>query len=268
MAHATTRAFADERRAAIMEMLEHNASVQVAEIAQTFGVSAVTARADLDALAESGKLRRTHGGAVSLQKRLTVSTQDRRINVNVAAKQAIAQSAIELVNDGDALLVDSGTTALEFVRTLDLRSGITVITADITIADFIDESLPSVDVIMLGGELRKGHRYLYGPLTMAALDALHADLAIICPGSFVSNRGFMTDYPQMAEIKMAALRCAARSVALMDASKLEARGTYCFAPLHSVNHIVIDRDEKGILADALNALPEGVKHPRLMIACE
>ena len=85
MAHATTRAFADERRAAIMEMLEHNASVQVAEIAQTFGVSSVTARADLDALAESGKLRRTHGGAVSLQKRLTVSTQDRRINVNVAA---------------------------------------------------------------------------------------------------------------------------------------------------------------------------------------
>lgn len=55
MAHAATRAFADERRAAIMEMLEHNASVQVAEIAQTFGVSSVTARADLDALAEAGK---------------------------------------------------------------------------------------------------------------------------------------------------------------------------------------------------------------------
>ena len=91
MAHATTRAFADERRSAIMEMLEHNASVQVADIAQTFGVSSVTARADLDALAEAGKLRRTHGGAVSLHKRLTVSTQDRRINVNVAAKQAIAQ---------------------------------------------------------------------------------------------------------------------------------------------------------------------------------
>ena len=141
MAQATNRAFADERRTAIMEMLEHNASVQVAEIAQTFGVSSVTARADLDALAEAGKLRRTHGGAVSLHKRLTVSTQDRRINVNVAAKQAIAQSAIELVNDGDTLLVDSGTTALEFVRLLDQRDGITVITADITIADYIDESM-------------------------------------------------------------------------------------------------------------------------------
>ena len=68
------------------------------------------------------------------------------------------------------------------MRTLDLRSGITVITADITIADFIDESLPSVDVVMLGGALRKGHRYLYGPLTMQALQMVHADLAVMCPG--------------------------------------------------------------------------------------
>lgn len=67
MAQATNRAFADERRTAIMEMLEHNASVQVAEIAQTFGVSSVTARADLDALAESGKLRRTWRRCVAPQ---------------------------------------------------------------------------------------------------------------------------------------------------------------------------------------------------------
>ena len=121
---------------------------------------------------------------------------------------------------------------------------------------------------MLGGALRKGHRYLYGPLTMQALQMVHADLAVMCPGAFVSSCGFTTDFPQMAETKTAMIAAAHQSVALMDASKLEARGTYCFAPLHSVNHIVIDRDEKGILADALNALPEGVKHPRLMIACE
>ena len=162
-----------------------------------------------------GKLRRTHGGAVSLHKRLTVSVQDQRINVNVEAKQAIARSAIGLVRDGDTVFVDSGTTALEFVRMLDVRSGVTVITADITIADFIDESLPGVTVIMLGGELRQGHRYLFGPLTMAALGALHADLAVICPGAFVADRGFMTDFPQMAEIKTAAMGVASRSVALI-----------------------------------------------------
>lgn len=266
MSASTSRTFAEERRTAIMDMLDRTSSVQVADIAETFGVSSVTARADLDALASAGKLRRTHGGAVSLHKKLTVSVQDQRINVNVDAKQAIARAAIELVHDGDTIFVDSGTTALEFVRMLDMRSGTTVITADITIADFIDESLPGVTAIMLGGELRQGHRYLFGPLTMASLGALHADLAIICPGAFVANRGFMTDFPQMAEIKTAAIEVATHSAALMDASKLEARGTYCFAPLHAVNHIVIDCDEKGALTDALDALPEGSTRPQLMIA--
>lgn len=265
MAHATTRAFADERRAAIMEMLEHNASVQVAEIAQTFGVSSVTARADLDALAESGKLRRTHGGAVSLQKRLTVSTQDRRINVNVAAKQAIAQSAIKLVCGGDTLLVDSGTTALEFVRLLDQRDGITVITADITIADYIDESMPSVDVVMLGGALRKGHRYLYGPLTMQALQMVHADLAVMCPGTFVPRCGFTTDFPQMAETKTAMIAAAHQSVALMDASKVNGRGMYRFAELADVDTIVMDSDPEGAVATSIAEATDGTA-PALIIA--
>ena len=265
MAQAATRAFADERRAAIMEMLEHNASVQVAEIAQTFGVSSVTARADLDALAEAGKLRRTHGGAVSLHKRLTVSTQDRRINVNVAAKQAIAQSAIELVSDGDTLLVDSGTTALEFVRLLDQRDGITVITADITIADYIDESMPSVDVVMLGGALRKGHRYLYGPLTMQALQVVHADLAVMCPGAFVPGCGFTTDFPQMAETKTAMIAAARRSVALMDASKVNGRGMYRFAELADVNTIVMDRDPDHAVATSIAEIVDNTR-PNLLIA--
>ena len=250
MAHATTRAFADERRSAIMEMLEHNASVQVAEIAQTFGVSSVTARADLDALAESGKLRRTHGGAVSLQKRLTVSTQDRRINVNVAAKQAIAQSAIELVGNGDTLLVDSGTT---------------VITADITIADYIDESMPSVDVVMLGGALRKGHRYLYGPLTMQALQMVHADLAVMCPGAFVPRCGFTTDFPQMAETKTAMIAAAHQSVALMDASKVNGRGMYRFAELADVDTIVMDRDPDHAVATSIAEIVDDAR-PNLLIA--
>lgn len=266
MPRSVARTFAEERRAAIMDMLERGASIQVADIARTFGVSSVTARGDLDALAAAGKLRRTHGGAVSLHKTLTVSVQDQRVNVNVEAKQAIAREAINLVRNGDTILVDSGTTALEFVRMLDMRSGITVITFDITIADFIDESLPTVNVIMLGGELRKGHRYLYGPLTLSALRALHANLAIICPGAFVARRGFMTDYPQMAEIKCAAIESADRAIALMDASKLKARGTYCFAELSDVDALVIDHDEAGALAGALEALSDSARHPELIVA--
>ena len=116
MPNPSVRAFADERRSAILAMLERESSVQVTDLARTFGVSTVTVRGDLDALAADGKLRRTHGGAVSLLRSLTVSVQDKRVNVNVGAKQAIARAALDLVADGEVVLVDSGTTALEFVR--------------------------------------------------------------------------------------------------------------------------------------------------------
>ena len=257
----TTHTFAEERRAAILAMLEHSASVQVAELARAFGVSAVTARADLDALEAAGKLRRTHGGAVSLQKALTVSIQDKRINLNVAAKQAIAQTAI------DSIIVDSGTTALEFVRALTTRRDITVITADVTIANYIDDSLPQTDVILLGGTLRKGHRYLYGPLALRALEVLHADKAFLCPTSFVPNRGLMTNFEQMAQIKSAFIEAASTSIALIDATKVDAGGLMLFAPLNKIDVIVMDHDPQGILAQEIAEYAErGERAPRLLVA--
>lgn len=266
MSHISAHSFAEERRSAIMSMLDRAASVQVSELARTFGVSAVTIRADLDALEAAGKLRRTHGGAVSLSRALTVSIQDKRINVNVAAKQAIAAAALELVDDGDALLIDSGTTALEFVRMLGARSGITVITADLTIANYIDESLPGVNVILLGGTLRKGHRYLYGPLTVRSLEVLHADKAFLCPTSLVPDRGLMTNFEQMAEIKEAFLSAARMRVALLDSSKVESPGLMRFADLSEIDALVMDADPDGVAADAISALPEGAATPRLICA--
>ena len=205
----TARAFADERRAAILDLLERASSVQVADLSRTLGVSTVTVRADLDALERDGKLRRTHGGAVSLSKTITVSIQDRRVNVNAEAKRTIAREAVRLVSDGDSILVDSGTTALEFVRALAPLADVTVFTADLTVADVIDRSLPAVNVILLGGSVRKGHRYLSGPLTIRSLEMLHPDCAFVCPTSFVPGRGFMTNYAQMAEVKERFLECAA-----------------------------------------------------------
>lgn len=266
MSDTSSHAFAEERRAAIISMLERTPSVQVADLAETFGVSAVTIRADLDALEQAGKLRRTHGGAVSLSKRLTVSVQDKRVNVNAAAKQAVARAALQLVDDGDSLLVDSGTTALEFVRALDRRCDITVITADLTIANYVDESLPGVDVILLGGTLRKGHRYLYGPLTLASLEVLHPDKAFICPISLVPGRGLMTNNERMAEVKTACMRSARSCIGLMDASKLNASGLIRFAGLEDLDALVMDSDPEGVAAAAVAETAGGGGRPRLVLA--
>ena len=108
----------DERRAMIVEEVNRRSSIQVADICERFGVSEVTARNDLDKLEKGGKLRRTHGGAVSITRTITVSYPDQRMNINVKAKRAVAARAAELVSNGDSLLVDTGTTTFEFVNTL------------------------------------------------------------------------------------------------------------------------------------------------------
>lgn len=238
----------EERRAAILAMLERSAAVQVTQLAEAFGTSRVTVRGDLDALARDGKLRRTHGGAVSLSKTLTVSVQDRRVNVNVEAKRAIASVAAGFVCDGDAVLVDSGTTALEFVRALTGRTGVTVVTDDFTIADYVDRSAPSLDVIMLGGSLRKGHRYTAGPLALRTLEVLHPDKAFVTPTSYVPGRGLMTNNQDMAELKRAFLGCADEAFVLMDSSKVRAPGLLWFGTLREARAVVMDRDPGGAVA--------------------
>ncbi len=239
--------YAEERRAAILQMLDQRSSLQVAEVADAFGVSRVTARADLDALERDGKLRRTHGGAVSLSRTLTVSIQDSRVNVHADAKRAIGARAAGLVGDGDSILVDSGTTALELVRALGSRVGVTVVTDDFTIADFVDRSMPALDVVMLGGSLRKGHRYTCGPLALAALGALHPDIAFVSPTALVPGRGLMTNYQAMAELKRAFLSCADRTVVLLDSSKVGGRGLMRFGSLRDADAVVCEADPEGVL---------------------
>lgn len=245
---------AAQRQAAILSILDRQSSVQVVRLAELFDVSKVTIRKDLDELETKGKLRRTHGGAVSLSKRVTVSIQDKRVNVNVDAKKAIASCASQFVDDGDVLLVDSGTTALEFVRMLSNKQNITVITGDFTIADMIDKALPSIDVIMLGGSLRKGHRYTAGPVAMQALSMLHADKAFICPTAYVPSKGFLTNYPGMAELKREFIGSAKTNYLLMDSSKVGASGLIKFADIEDVDVIVTEQDVNGVVESNLEGI--------------
>lgn len=245
------RLFSEERRSAILDMLEQSPSILVSDVAKLLNVSTVTARSDLDALERDGKLRRTRGGAVSLHKTVSVSIQEKRMNVHVEQKHAIASLAIDLVQDYDTLIVDSGTTALEFVRQLGSKKHVTIITNDITIANTIDESLPNLRVVTLGGTLRRGHRYAYGPLTLAALDVLHADLAVLTPASFIPNRGFMASYEQMAELKTAFMKSADKRLVLLDADKINKPGIMRFAQLEDIDDIIMDSDPDNVMHTAI-----------------
>lgn len=89
--------------------------------------------------------------------------------------------------------------------------------------------MPATDVIMLGGVLRKGHRYTDGPLALASLARLHPDKAFVTPTAYAPGRGLLTNNQAMAELKRAFLSCAEKTYILMDASKVGARGLMWFA---------------------------------------
>ena len=106
----------------------------------------------------------------------------------------------------------------------------------------------AMNVIMLGGRLRKGHRYTCGPMALSALRMLHPDKAFVVPTSFVPGRGFMTNYQAMAELKQAFLSCAETTVALLDYAKVGASGLMRFGSLEDVDTVVADSDPEGLLA--------------------
>lgn len=241
----------DERRTAIMSILDRDGSVQVAELADLLNASKVTIRSDLDALDHAGKLRRTHGGAVALSRHVTVSLQDKRINVNADAKRRIGSLAATLVPDGASIFVDSGTTALELVRSLEVRNGITIITTDLTIADYVDRSLPRADVILLGGMLRKAHRYTAGPIAFHVLEGLRPDISFVCPTGYALGVGLMTNYLEMGEMKRQAMHCSPLTYVLFDASKIDASCLVKFGTLDEADAIVMDRDPDGVIAAEL-----------------
>lgn len=256
---------ADERRVMIVDEVNSRTSIHVSDICEHFGISEVTARSDLDKLERAGKLRRTHGGAVSITRTITISYPDQRMNLNVDAKRKVAECAADLVMNGDSLFVDSGTTTLEFVRLLSSKHNITIVTNDLSIATFADSNLPHADVVLLGGALRKNHRYITGSIANDILSRLYVDKAFMGTDSFDVQQGFATEFTGNAEIKRGMLAHSNRHIVLMDTSKLRRPSFISFASLADFDVIVMDEDPDDIMAQAVAA---SRSHAQLVLADE
>ncbi|RRF97613.1 MAG: DeoR/GlpR transcriptional regulator [Coriobacteriaceae bacterium] len=253
MSRQQNKMLADERRARIMEELEHKSTVLVADLCKKFDVSEVTVRSDLKKLEDAGKLRRTRGGAVSIMRTITISYPDQRMNVNSAAKRAIASKAAELISDGESLMVDTGTTTFEFVRALTDKRDITIVTSDLSIATYADSNLPHADVICLGGHLRKNHRYITGMMTLRNLSEIFADKAILATDAYTPGKGFTTEFMGNAEVKRGFLAQARDRIMLMDASKVRAPRFVKFGDISDFDTVVMDYDPEGKVAETIKS---------------
>jgi DeoR/GlpR family transcriptional regulator of sugar metabolism len=201
----------------IVERLRDAAQVTVAELATITGASEMTVRRDLDVLAAHGVLRRVHGGAVPATPSGVEPPFAARAVSAQAAKRAIADAAVELIRDGETIVLDSGTTALEVARRLRDRA-VTVMPLSLhAVTELLDA--PRVRLLIPGGEPRPGELAMVGPLTLASLRQLHFDVAVLGTCAFSLDAGATAyDLPD-AEVKRQALAVADRSLLLADGAK-------------------------------------------------
>jgi DeoR family transcriptional regulator of aga operon len=166
------------RHREIESLLRERGECSVEEFARRAAVSTMTIRRDLDVLARAGKVIRTHGGATLGEKVLFEFNFLQRAGVNESAKQQIAETASALVQDGQSVIMDSGTTTLALARQLRGHRSLTVITSSLPIAATLQHT-PGVKVLLLGGFMRQDAPDLVGALTEANLESLRADLAFV-----------------------------------------------------------------------------------------
>lgn len=229
--------FAEERRNEILNLIESGKPVKVGDLSQRFGVSESTIRRDLQELENGGVIQRTHGGAISVQSSFELSYQEKEVR-NFEEKQKIAKAAAELVKDGESVFLDSGTTTLQIALALRGKS-ITIATNSMDVAQvFSDDS--SVEVIVLGGSLRKSIRSLVGYLTNEMLGRLHFDKVFLAANAVDPELGVTTPNLLEAETKSHMVRAGKEVILVMDHSKIWEKSMCKICSLDEINLLLTD----------------------------
>ncbi|MER6000604.1 DeoR/GlpR family DNA-binding transcription regulator [Nonomuraea sp. NPDC051941] len=220
------------RHAEIMRRVRLSGATSVSDLASQLGVSPSTIRRDLEVLDRDGTLRRVRGGALLLDGGLldsgvSVDADADRPFAEVAAvdeqdKEAVAVRAAELVRDGDVVLLDIGTTTMRLARRLRGRR-VTVVTSSLAVLDVL-RSDPEVELLLLGGALRRPYHSLVGVLTEAALSQVVAD-RVFLGASGLRPDGQLVD-TTLAEVplKRAMIAAAGQVVLLVDRHKFPGTG--------------------------------------------
>lgn len=207
------------RQSQIRERFASGPGVSVSELAREFDVSEMTIRRDLAVLEGQSHIQRTHGGAFLSQRMMLEFDYRGRREVNRAAKAAIAAEARKLVQPGQRLILDTGTTTLEFAALLKDGKDLTVITPSLAVASELQHAA-GVEVILLGGVIRRGSPDLTGPVTENCLELFSADFAFQGADGIGDDGAIYNSDLRLARVDKLMRRVARRSCLLADHTKI------------------------------------------------
>jgi len=239
---------AEQRRSQILGLLAEKGAVSITDLYRRLHVSRETIRRDITRLDRENRLRKTHGGALSLDSVEPAFAE--RASVNVEGKRAIGRAAAALVPDGASIILDSGTTIQGLVAALMDKRRLTVITNDIQAATRLAGRNEN-RVLVLGGELIAGEAAMMGRDCTAMLATYFADFAFVGAGALSVHPWLMDFSREAAEMRGQMLAQARWPVVLADHTKFGRIAPVRVANLERARHVIVDKAPEGAFAEAL-----------------
>ena len=234
---------AHERREQIARLVDGGQRVSVADLVVRFGVTDASIRRDLIMLESEGRLRRIHGGAVSLAAKPSGGVYASKLRVRPDEKARIGAAAARLVRGGEIVLFDSGTTvaqvAAQMPAALRAPNAITVVTYSLPVVDEIG-GWEAPHLVVVGGLYLPEYRAFVGPGTIDGLRALTADTIFLGCDGLTAEAGLTTPHVLVAEVGAVATSRSRRVVAVADGSKLGRQGFMPIVPLSQVQVLITD----------------------------
>jgi DeoR/GlpR family transcriptional regulator of sugar metabolism len=240
-----------DRHRQIADAVRGAGRLSVAELAGLTGASDMTIRRDLETLAEQGVLERYRGGARTLLLRGQEPPFALRAIEGLETKQRLAAAVADMIADGEAVVLDSGTTCLEVARLLRDRR-VTVMPLSLQAANALADG-PAANLLLAGGRPRPGEGALTGPLTRASLQAVRFDTAVIGCCGLTAEHGLTAYDLDDADIKRAAMSSSRRVIAVTEAAKLSRTALAFVSPVAALHALVTDTSAPGDEVQAISA---------------
>lgn len=261
---------AEQRRALILDEVRRRGGVRVNELTRKLGVSDMTVRRDLDALARQGVLEKVHGGAVPVVEASTHEPGfEAKSGLELTAKEDIARAAAELVAPGSAIALSGGTTTYALAHQLVEVPDLTVVTNSVRVADVFHAAQRTsgprqgAATVVLTGGVRTPSDSLVGPVADQAIAALHFDVLFLGVHGISVEAGLSTPNLAEAETNRRLVQSARRVVVVADHTKWGVVGLSSFAALEQVDTLVTDA---GLDSEARSEISEQLR--RLVVAGE
>ena len=248
---------AAQRRSQIAQLVVENGKVLVSDLVKRYKVTETSIRRDLILLEAENRIKRIHGGAVSVPGNFRTDTFVEKGKLHIKAKESIGKTAVGLVNQSDIILLASGTTTLQIVRNIPskfrMNNLITLVTTSLPIANEILK-WPSPNLTILGGLYLPDYQSTIGPQTMELLKDITADIAFLGADGVTIEGGATTANVLIAEVDRMMVERARKAVLVADSSKIGQAGFVPIKPISDFSVLITDSNAPADFVDLVRQM--------------